>query len=282
MLFGCRLLIPLPCRNINPNSLNIMKKRKVKVQACTAQNGNGRRKFLRMSGLAIAGSGLLIGCSDDDDFIAPPDPDPDPDPDPVFDLGSGNLGILNYAYALEQLEAAFYQKVLDGSYWMGLDNGEEKQILEDVRNHEVIHREFFKTAINAAVPAEQVLPDLEFDFSSVDFTNRSSVLNTAKMLEDTGVQAYNGAGKLIDTSQTNGAVYLLTAGKIVSVEARHASAIRDLLNPGSSDFAGDDVLTDLGGSGVAYDKATPPAYILAAVGNLNFITTEFTANNLPS
>jgi hypothetical protein len=36
--------------------------------------------------------------------------------------------------------------------------------------------------------------------------------------------------------------YLLLAGKIVSVEARHASAIRSLINPNSADFAGDDVI----------------------------------------
>jgi hypothetical protein len=35
---------------------------------------------------------------------------------------------------------------------------------------------------------------------------------------------------------------LLLAGKIVSVEARHASAIQCLINPNSADFAGDDVI----------------------------------------
>lgn len=29
------------------------------------------------------------------------------------DLGEGDIGILNYAYALEQLEAAFYSAVVD-------------------------------------------------------------------------------------------------------------------------------------------------------------------------
>ena len=32
------------------------------------------------------------------------------------DLGSGDIGILNYAYALEQLEAAFYTMVIDSPY----------------------------------------------------------------------------------------------------------------------------------------------------------------------
>ena len=61
----------------------------------------------------------------------------------------------------------------------------------------------------------------------MNFNDRSSVLATAKALEDTGVAAYNAAGKYI----TNPA-YLVIAGKIVSVEARHASAtIRNLINP---------------------------------------------------
>jgi hypothetical protein len=45
-----------------------------------------------------------------------------------------------------------------------------------------------------------------------------------KALEDTGVAAYNGAGKLITNP------LFVTGRKIVSVEARHASAIRSLIN----------------------------------------------------
>jgi len=43
------------------------------------------------------------------------------------------------------------------------------------------------------------------------------------------------------------------AGKIVSVEARHASAIRDLLEPRTSHFAPD-----------AFDDAFSPTKVLAA------------------
>ncbi|MDQ7916301.1 ferritin-like domain-containing protein [Mesonia sp. MT50] len=244
---------------------------------------NNRRRFLKVSGLALAGTGLLMACSNDDDFVpADPDPNPNPDPDPnVFDLGSGNLGILNYAYALEQLEAAFYAKVREGQYYAGT-SGTERQLLDDVYYHEAIHREFFKTAISSVVSADQVLPELSFDFSSVDFNSRDVVLATSVALEDTGVSAYNGAGQLIDVSNDAGKAYLGLAGKIVSVEARHASAFRDLVNPGSMDFAGDDILVNLGGTGNSYDKAILPADILAAVGNLGFITTAFTANNLPT
>ncbi|TDN82787.1 ferritin-like protein [Salegentibacter sp. 24] len=246
-----------------------MEKPRIKVNAVSAKpskNSNSRRKFLKIGGLAMAGSGLLLyGCSDDDDM----GPEPMP-PGEVFDLGSGDVGILNYAYALEQLEAAFYTKVLDGSYWAGA-SAEEKLILEDLYDHEVIHREFFKAAISANAEASQVLPELEFDFSSVNFADRDSVLATARVLEDTGVAAYNGAGSLLQTPD-----FLVLAGKIVSVEARHAAAIRSIYLESDTAFAGDEII-DSNGLGLAKDPQT----ILSEVGATGFVVTEFTANNLP-
>ena len=243
-----------------------------------------RRKFIKLGGLAFAGSSFLMySCSDDDDINPDPEPNPNPNPD-IFDLGPGNLGILNYAFALEQLEAAFYAEVREGSYYAGASD-EEKQIMDDLYYHEVIHRDFFQTAITAAVGEgneDMVLPELEFDFSSVDFSDRMTVLTTARLLEDTGVAAYNGAGRLIDVSAENGGTYLLLAGKIVSVEARHASAIADLIEPNTTAFARDEVLVEIGGTGPAYDKATPPLDILSAVGDTGFVETEFTADQLPT
>ncbi|WP_424492958.1 ferritin-like domain-containing protein [Salinimicrobium sp. GXAS 041] len=247
-----------------------MKKPIIKVQQkAFAPNGtdNSRRQFLKMGSIAVVGSGLLLSCSSDDDFTDPVDPDM------KFDLGSGDVGILNYAYALEQLEAAFYTKVLDGTYWASAIS-EEKLILEDLYNHEVIHRDFFKAAITRAVNGDtsQVLPELEFDFSSVNFGDRSSVLGTARVLEDTGVAAYNGAGSLLQTPD-----YLVIAGKIVSVEARHAAAIRSIFLDDPKAFAGDDVVDENG-----LDVAQSPSEILKAVGQTGFVKTEFTANQLPT
>ena len=244
-----------------------MKNKKILKTNNTKQPGvKDRRRFLKLSGMAVVGSGLLMACSDDDDAINQP-------PDNIFDLGSGDLGVLNYAFALEQLEADFYTKVLDGTYWASA-NAEEKQILEDLYNHEVNHREFFSAAISAAVGSNTMakLPDLEFDYGDLDFGNRDQVLATAKTLEDTGVSAYNGAGRLLTDPQN-----LVLAGKIVSVEARHASAIRTLINPGSADFAGDDIVDPVTGLDVAQD----PSEVIAAVSNTGFIITPFTANSLP-
>jgi rubrerythrin len=216
-----------------------------------------RRSFLMSAGIAASVGAAMAACTKDHE--------PTPGTGGTVDLGSGDVGVLNYAYALEQLEAAFYTQVIATEY-TGM-TGSERTILTDIRDHEIIHRDFFKAALTAAAPTA-IIPALEVDFSSIDFKSRQSVLDHAKLFEDTGVAAYNGAGNLIKTPD-----YLVLAGKIVSVEARHASVIRDLLKANSADFAGDDVV-DMDG----LDQAIDPAVILAAVKP--FIKTNVTGANV--
>ena len=177
------------------------------------------------------------------------------------DLGRGDVGVLNYAYALEQLEAAFYTQVMASPYkGMSL---RERSILTDIRNHEIAHRQFLKKALGS-----KAIPGLSVDFSKVNFASRASVLNTAKTFEDLGVSAYNGAGRLLQNGD-----YLLAAGKIVSVEARHAATIRDMLHPNSTAFSGPDVVNKNG-----LDVARPPSAVLKAAGP--FIKTPVSAMHL--
>jgi ferritin-like protein len=178
-----------------------------------------------------------------------------------IDLGSGDVGILNYAYTLEQLEAAFYAQVIETQY-TGM-SPEEVELLTDIRDHEVAHREFFKQVLSTAA-----IPSLKMNFSTVDFSNKDSVLATAKTFEDLGVSAYNGAGQLLTSTD-----YLLIAGKIVSVEARHAAYIRDLLSPGS--FA-DDTIVDANG----LDVMKSPADVLSSASP--FLITKLDASHLPT
>ncbi|SFN24542.1 Ferritin-like domain-containing protein [Chryseobacterium oleae] len=229
-------------------------KKTINVSNQGATLDTGRRNFLKLGGIGLAMAGLtLIGCDDDNDFGMMDD-------SKVFDLGSGDVGVLNYAYALEQLEADFYTKVVN-NFYSGISSV-EKDLFTDLYHHEVIHRDFFKAAISGVTA--NVLPTLQFQYANVNFNDRNSVLATAKALEDTGVAAYNGAGKYI----TNPA-YLVIAGKIVSVEARHASAIRNIINPGSADFSGDDVIDANG-----LDLSKEPKDIVMAAGG--FIKTPFT------
>ena len=195
-----------------------------------------RRRFLQWSGTASAA--LLLGC---DNSTGEPDSSLSPSTSSGATVTAGadsatinlgnDVGILNFAYALEQLEAAFYIKVVN-DFYPGA-SGEEREMLLDIKNHEVVHREFFQAALRSAA-----LPKLSVDFSSVNFASRDSVLATARALEDTGVGAYNGAGQFLRNGD-----YLEVAGKIVSVEARHASAIRDLVGRSFAPKAFDDALT---------------------------------------
>ena len=87
----------------------------------------------------------------------------------------------------------------------------------------------------------------------IDFTSRMSVLTAARNFEDLGVAGYNGAGPRLRLAE-----FLTIAGKIVSVEARHAATLRDLLDPRSRAFAGDDVVDAMG-----MDRAFEPGQVLA-------------------
>lgn len=210
-----------------------------------------RRSFLRYAGAGAAGIALLAaGCKKD---IMMSDSS-------GVNLGSGDIGILNYAYALEQLEAAFYTKLVS-SFYNGITES-EKSLFADIRDHEIAHREFFKNALGS-----NAIPGLEVDFSMINFSSRDSVLATAKAFEDLGVSAYNGAGALIKD-----AGYLSLAGKIVSVEARHAALIRDLISNGS--FANSEVIDNN-----RLDKSRLPLEVLGIAGA--FIKTKINANDLP-
>lgn len=220
-----------------------------------------RREFLRWSGLSLAA--VAAACADD----SPPLPTDTASArseggglgrSQVVNLGRGDTAVLNYAYALEQLEAAFYTMVVAGSFG-AITDGTERGVLRNLRAHEVVHREFFEAALG-----KKAIPDLVFDFSAVDFDDRSSVLQTARTFEDLGVAAYNGAAQLLESTEL-----LNFAAKIVSVEARHASAIRHLLAQDGAAFAPD-----------AFDPAFEPSQVLAAADP--FIVTKIIANNLPT
>ena len=208
-----------------------------------------RRSFLRYAGTGAAAIAVMgaASCKKDHTVIV----------DGAVDIGNGDLGILNYAYALEQLEAAFYLQVVATPY-SGI-SAAETAYLTDIRDHEVLHRDFFKAALGT-----NAIQSLTPDFSTINFGDRTSVLNAAKLLEDTGVQAYDGAGYLIKDAN-----YLLIAGKIVSVEARHAALIGNLLGIGN--YAS----TDQVDPSTGLNKAASIAEVLS--GANKFLKTKVTA-----
>lgn len=226
-----------------------------------------RRSFLRYSGATVAVGGLLLaGCDDDSESD-----------NNRIDVGSGDNGILNYAYALEQLETAFYAAVRGGSYYSTTASAAEKQVFDDIALHEQAHTNFLKAALGG-----NAIKQLEADFSSINFADKTSVLQAAQSFEDLGVAAYNGAGRFITNP-----VYLVAAGKIVSVEARHAALIRDLRTYNS--FVAADVV-DLftptsatsapgEGSGTGQERSKRPAEVLNTANQFLKEGSKLSANS---
>ncbi|HEU0136889.1 MAG TPA: ferritin-like domain-containing protein [Flavobacterium sp.] len=242
-------------------------KNEAELQSVSPSGLKSRREFFKISGIAVAGAGLLLSCNNDDDNGGNPQDSQLPGMrNGVFDLGGGDLGILTYAYALEQLEAEFSTRVVTATGFTTAFDAMEQQMMMDIYNHEVVHREFFRNLLTDLLPdpSTQLLPNLQFNFGNLNFSDRNAVLQMANTLEETGIAAYNGAGKYITDPEN-----LNIAGKIVSVEGRHASAIRQLMNNDHSDFAP-----------TPLDPARSPSQILGEINNMNLIVTDFTATHL--
>jgi hypothetical protein len=212
-----------------------------------------RRGFLRT--LLAGGSVVLLpsmftACDDDGDGN-PLGPDtPDPVTGLSFDLRS-DVGIFRLVHLQEQLESAFYIAVLRSNTYDRM-SAAERELLLDLRNVEITHREFVRTALGA-----NALPDIRGSINrdrlEEILSSRESILQTAKMLEHTGLAGLNGTAKYIQDVRN-----LLVAGKLASVEARHAAALREALPPAGQDadvaFAGDDII-DANGRDVKLEAA---------------------------
>ncbi|HEY4133381.1 MAG TPA: ferritin-like domain-containing protein [Gemmatimonadaceae bacterium] len=192
---------------------------------------------------------------------------------------STDTGILNYAYALEQLEAAFYTAVVAGAAFSGY-TAEQQEVLADIRNHEVIHREFFKAALGS-----NAIPTLNLSSTVVasTMTNIATILKNAEMFEDLGVSAYNGAGKYLASAD-----YLTVAGKIVSVEARHAATIRDMREaltsgaPTAVDGAGTRFADSTVINAQGLDVKLEPSAVLGRVASTGIVTDSISIGTPPS
>src|SRR6478752_1056910 len=110
-----------------------------------------RRDFLKVLGLGgtiLVLPSVFTACSDDDSITAPTGP-------VALNLTT-DTGILNYAFALEQLEAAFYTAVVASAAFSGM-TAEQKEVMVDLRNHEVAHREFLRAALGSAAIGDLAL-----------------------------------------------------------------------------------------------------------------------------
>jgi hypothetical protein len=135
--------------------------------------------------------------------------------------------ILNYALLLEYLQAAFYAEALSH----GRLRGELREFAEVVGGHEQAHVAFLKKALGANAREK---PTFRFGAAT---RNPQKFAATAQALEDAGVAAYNGQAANVTKP------ILAAAIRIVSVEARHAAWIRDILGVAPAPYAADPAAT---------------------------------------
>jgi hypothetical protein len=177
---------------------------------------SSRRQFLLKAGtVGIIASGLA-SCNKIWDHVHKPG-----DKNDTVDLGTGDTGILNYCYLLQQLEAAFYTKVIQSPF-EGIREDETAKFIS-LYNHEIAHREFYKKLLGT-----NAIIDLHFNFKTIEFGDRAVVLQTAKTFEDLVAAAYTGiADKIVEQR------FLFDNSKVVSVDSRHAAAVANLQQAGS-------------------------------------------------
>ena len=119
---------------------------------------------------------------------------------------------LALALALERLQAAFYAEAVSA----GALDGELLAFATTVRDHEAQHVGLIAPLVTDA-PEEA-----EYDFGG-DTTDPDAFGESAAMLEDLAVSAYNG---LIPGLSDRG---LAVTSRIVSVDARHAAWVRAIM-----------------------------------------------------
>ncbi len=174
-------------------------------------------------------------------------------------FGTGDIALLNYAYVLSQVQAGFYTQALKAG-----SVPDQRLLLSDILKHETAQREFLKVALGS-----NALPAMALDFTSINFTSRSLTLQSALFFEDLTVQAMNGL-----TRNLQAAAFITIMAEIISVQARHASFIHELVMPGT--FSGASLLN---ASGMEIHKK--PAQVLALLQGI-YIKTKLDSGSLPS
>ena len=155
------------------------------------------------------------------------------------------LEVLQYAYALENLEANFYNLGLGTSAApntaitssMSANNLKALRIIQtDENNHVKFLSDTIKSLNNNTAPTMPAVSDFDYTggkgnangpFASV-FTSGGTFLAVAQALEDTGVRAYKGGAPDLMSNKD----VLTAALNIHSVEARHASRLRTMRRGG--------------------------------------------------
>jgi hypothetical protein len=157
----------------------------------------------------------------------------------------GDIGILNFALALEYLEPAFYNETTAHG---AITDPATVAFLETTTRDESAHVAALQQALGANAIA---MP--QFNFHGIP-ENQAKFQRTAFGLENTGVHAYLGQVTNIRTP-----AYLAAADSIATVEGRHASVIGSIINdtpagiapngPFDTPYTAQQILTAVAGTG---------------------------------
>jgi hypothetical protein len=209
-------------------------------EAADAVSGDTRLSFLRKGalagGAAMSGGAILSALIPGAAMAA--------NGAPPSSFGTGDIGILNFALTLEYLERAFYNEATSKGI---VKSKLGKKFLTTTTRDERAHVAFLQKGLGKAAVKQP-----KFDFGAA-LKDETSFLDTAYVLENTGVHAYLGQAGNIKTP-----AYLLAAASIVTIEARHSGAIAMITGKGIDQVG-------------SFDKGLPASAILKAVAGTKFI-----------
>ena len=142
------------------------------------------------------------------------------------------IGTLQFALTLEYLESKFYNIGVAGPGVQTNSGTAGLAALTKIRDHEAKHVTFLKNVISSL--GSTPISEPRFDFTGGKGSNMGPFLGweanydvflaMSQAFEDTGVRAYKGAAGTLINNKT----VLTAALNIHSVEARHASHIRQM------------------------------------------------------
>jgi Ferritin-like domain len=192
-----------------------------------------RRRFLRKMGVASAA--VMAGAAMSNAQTTTP---------PAS--GVTDAQILTFALNLEYLEAEFYTLAttgttidqaagikITGSGTPGPTTGGQRVVLvttgllpliQEIAADEQAHVKLLQGALTAAGVTPIAKPAINLGALGFGFVNQNDFLELARIFEDIGVTAYEGAAGLIQSN-----AYLQTAAEILGTEAYHAGALRTLI-----------------------------------------------------
>ena len=226
--------------------------RETAAEAMQALDGDTRSQFLRRAGLAggaVIGGGAILGA------LAPGAlAFSNGDRPPSTPFGKGDIGVLNFALALEYLESTFYNEATANQRKHAfIPNTEPRAhvFLKTVTDDENRHVKALKKALG-----KQAIGKPSFDFNG-DNANYRRFLTAAFTFENEGVHAYSGQAFNIREP-----AYLAAALSIVTVEARHAAVVGLIRNESQYGIAPDG----------AFDEPYGATKVLKDVTSLHYIT----------